>query len=188
MNMLPNHLGGHENMTHIDVGALDLLMQKYNVKSMLDIGCGPGGMVRQAHLKGLDVLGVDGDFTVSRPKMIEPFVKIHDFVTGPFIPPRQFDLCWSVEFVEHVEERFMDNFIEPMKYCKYVLITHALPNQPGWHHVNCQTYDYWVDAFTDRGFTFDAGGTIAIRAASTMNERYVRLQSLFFVNGSVRSV
>jgi hypothetical protein len=188
MNTLPVHLGGHENMTHIDVGALDLLMQRYDVKSMLDIGCGPGGMVRQAHLKGLDVLGVDGDFTVYRPKMIEPMIRIHDFVTGPFLPGRNFDLCWSVEFVEHVEECFMDNFIESMKFCKYVLMTHALPNQPGWHHVNCQTYDYWVDVMEKRGFKFDPTGTIALRAASTMNERYVRLQSLFFVNGSIRSV
>lgn len=171
-------------MTHIDVGALEFFMNKFNIKTMLDIGCGPGGMVRQAHMKGLDVLGIDGDYTVTRPKMIEPFVMIHDFVTGP--PPiadRTFDLCWSVEFVEHVEEKFIDNFIEPMKQCKHVLITHALPNQPGWHHVNCQTYDYWVKVFEDRGFKFNAETTIAVRAASTMNERYVRLQSLFFNNG-----
>ena len=63
---LPEHLGGHKNITHLDEGALDHMMRILNVKSMLDIGCGPGGMVKLAKSKGLDAYGIDGDFSVER--------------------------------------------------------------------------------------------------------------------------
>ena len=57
----PPHLGGHLNKTHIDEGALDYLIKKFEIQSMLDIGCGPGGMIGVARAKGLDAWGIDGD-------------------------------------------------------------------------------------------------------------------------------
>lgn len=49
---LPEHLGGHKNRTHLDEGSLDHCIKILQVKSMLDIGCGPGGMVEigRAHV------------------------------------------------------------------------------------------------------------------------------------------
>ena len=44
MEKLPDHLGGHLNKTHTDRGTLLYLKNKYNIKSMIDIGCGPGAM------------------------------------------------------------------------------------------------------------------------------------------------
>ena len=40
MEKLPDHLGGHLNKTHTDRGTLLYLKNKYNIKSMIDIGCG----------------------------------------------------------------------------------------------------------------------------------------------------
>jgi len=48
MKELPKHLGGHQNKTHLDVGTLEFFKSTFNIKSMLDIGCGPGGMVNLA--------------------------------------------------------------------------------------------------------------------------------------------
>lgn len=183
---LPSHLGGHENETHIDDGALSYFITNFDIRSMVDIGCGPGGMVALAKRKGLDVIGLDGDNTVERPENIHDLVTIHDFVTGPYKLDKQYDIAWTVEFVEHVEEKYMDNFIDVMKQCKYVIMTHALPGQPGHHHVNCQFASYWIKEMEKRGFIYDHFTTLAVRAASTMKERYIRQQSLFFVNnGSV---
>ena len=57
--MLEPHLGGHQNKTHLDNGALDWLIKTFDAKSFLDIGCGPGGMVELAKSKGLLVKGID---------------------------------------------------------------------------------------------------------------------------------
>lgn len=181
---LPAHLGGHEGETHIDDGALTYLINKFNIKTMLDIGCGPGGMVEHAFSKGLiHVLGVDGDDKVERSDAARQAIVIHDFTTGPYIPDRVYDLGWSVEFVEHVDKPYMQNFLETFKHCKYVAMTHALPGQPGHHHVNCMPIEYWLGAMEAIGFQIMIDETNEMRQASTMGQRYIRQQGYLFKNG-----
>jgi len=178
-NGLPMHLGGHEEETHLDEGALDYIVKTFGVKSMVDIGCGPGGMIELARSKGLEVLGVDGDFVVERN--VDDVV-IHDYQQAPYVPEKNYDLGWTVEFVEHIEEGYIRNFVATMDKCKYVIMTHAFPGQPGHHHVNCQSTEYWIHVMNAFGFTTDVEHTNAIRAASTMGQRYIREQSLFLIN------
>lgn len=180
---LPLHLGGHEGETHLDDGALIYLINTFGIKSMLDIGCGPGGMVGLAKSKGLEVLGVDGDDKVERSPEIQGLVTIHDFTTGPYLPTTTYDLGWCVEFVEHIEKKFMPNFVEAFKNCRYVMMTHALPGQPGHHHVNCMPAEYWVGVMEVSGFELLVDDTNRVREASTMRERYIRQQGYLFKNG-----
>ena len=180
---LAAHLGGHENETHLDDGALNYLVEKFDIKSVLDVGCGPGGMVELILSKGLEVLGVDGDDKVERSDKIKDYIHIHDYATGPYIPSKIYDLAWSVEFVEHVDKPFMPNFLETFKNCKYVAMTHALPGQPGHHHVNCMPAEYWFGAMEAFGFILLVDETNKMREASTMRERYIRQQGYVFKNG-----
>lgn len=180
---LPSHLGGHEGETHVDDGALSYLINKLNVKTMLDVGCGPGGMVKLAKEKNLIVTGIDGDDKVEREQDVMSNIIIHDYCAGPYIPDTVFDLAWSVEFVEHVEKKYMQNFLETFKHCKYVAMTHALPNQPGHHHVNCMPIEYWCGAMEAIGFMAMVDETNEMRKASTMRERYIRQQGYVFKNG-----
>lgn len=180
---LPAHLGGHENETHLDDGALTYLIKKLNVKSVIDVGCGPGGMVELMLSKGLDAIGVDGDDKVERSDKLKEYIFIHDYATGPYHPKTTYDLAWSVEFVEHVDKPFMPNFLETFKSCKYVAMTHALPGQPGHHHVNCMPAEYWFGAMEAFGFSLLVEETNEMRKASTMRERYIRQQGYVFKNG-----
>ena len=63
---LPNHLGGHLNKTHVDEGSLTWIINTFNIKSFLDVGCGTGGMVELSESKGIKSLGIDGDHTLKR--------------------------------------------------------------------------------------------------------------------------
>lgn len=182
MNILPNHLGGSEGETHIDEGALKFIIGATGAKSMLDVGCGPGGMVQYAHTQGLAAWGVDGDSTLERGNLP---VYIHDFTTGPVALKRTFDLCWSVEFVEHVEEKYMDNYIQAFQQCKFLMMTHAFPGQGGHHHVNEKPSAYWIDKMTEAGFIFEPQMTDTIRRASTMKQFFIRQHGLFFKNGRI---
>ena len=58
---LPVHLGGHFGVCHIDSGVLQYAINKLNITSMLDIGCGLGGMVELGMSYGLDSYGIDGE-------------------------------------------------------------------------------------------------------------------------------
>lgn len=177
---LPDHLGGHLNKTHNDRGTLLYLKKKYNINSMLDIGCGPGGMVQLAKDRGINAFGIDGDFTLEYPPELSPFILIHDFTQGPAPIDSKFDLGWSVEFLEHVEEQYQDNYMQAFAACDYVVATAAPPGYPGHHHVNCRDQEYWIEVFARYGFEFDENETKQISTQSTMMKPFMQTTGMFF--------
>jgi hypothetical protein len=68
MNKIPKHLGGHANTTHIDKGSLKWIINNFDVKSMIDIGCGPGGQLEIAKSLNIHCVGVDGDYSLEKKK------------------------------------------------------------------------------------------------------------------------
>ena len=176
------HLGGSENITNTDPGVLEYLINTFDVNSMVDIGCGPGGQIAIGKELGLRVLGVDGDYLVKKEPSVENNIVIHDFTKGELFLQEVFDLGYTVEFVEHVEEIYIKNWMRPLMACKHVLITHAYPNQEGWHHVSLHLPEYWIDVFTAFGFVVDVDGTNEARNASTMQLNFMRQQGLLFHN------
>jgi hypothetical protein len=186
MTILPSHLGGHKNRTHLDYGVLEFMIKKFNVRSFIDIGCGPGGMVNLAEEMGLKSMGIDGDFTV--PRKGNNFI-IHDYTRGPTMFDQEFDMSWSCEFVEHVEEKYISNYIKDFQRSKYVVMTYS--EKPGHHHVNLKPEKYWIDIFKDHGFNYSLEYTNKIRQVSTMNttgkfgnqvkKQFVKTNGLFFI-------
>lgn len=179
-----DHLGGHLNRTNIDEGALQWLVHRFQPKSFVDIGCGPGGMVNLALSEGLDAMGIDGD-----PTIVGDFIHKHDFTNEPYYPPRKYDIGWSVEFVEHVYEKYMTNYMPVFRMCKVAVVTYAPPGTPGHHHVNLQEEPYWIEKFKENGLTFDLALTTELRNASTMNlkkksheKRFVQKRGMVFIN------
>jgi SAM-dependent methyltransferase len=139
------------------------LAQWLPANSVLDVGCGDGQALGVFKALGCDVLGVDGIPQDS------PYIVEHDFTLGPFRPGRRFDLVWSCEFVEHVEERYVPNFLETFQSGRYVFMTHAEPGQPGHHHVNCQPREYWVKKLAAIGYEYVPLLTSAARRLAQAN-------------------
>lgn len=171
--MVAKHLGGHGNITHIDTAVLQYFLNQ-GADSFLDIGCGPGGMVKEAKQLGFNlVIGVDGDPSVC------PII-LHDYSTGPLQLDTNVDIVWSCEFVEHVEEKYLPNFMETFKSGKLVCMTFAPPGKKGHHHVNLQVEKYWIDTFEKYGFKYLPKETMDIRAISSMKREFVRDFGLVF--------
>lgn len=182
--MKPEHLGGGEMRCHDDMGSLKYMKEHYGVKSMLDIGCGRGCQVAGAIKLGMEAMGVDGDIWDAAKFWEDTPIIAHDYTQGPLILDTRFDLVWTVEFLEHVDEKYIPNYMPSIQLGKYVICTHALPGKPGHHHVNCQPQSYWVDVFRDYGFTFDEELTQTIRKESTMKKYFMRDNGLVFINES----
>lgn len=196
MNKLPKHLGGHQNKTHLDEGTLIFLKNNYKIKTMLDIGCGPGGMIELARSYGINAQGIDGDPLVERSDIVKNNITIHDYTKGPSPIDKTFDFVWSCEFVEHVYEEYLPNFMEDFAKGKYILMTFAPLGKKGHHHVNCNTQEYWIDVFDKYGFNFQPEITKSIRETiSTMGsvkndkktglpkyrKAFVREHGMFFI-------
>lgn len=153
-------------------------VESLGVRSVLDIGCGEGHASLFFREQGCAVTAVDGSVLAHRNSVVPDVHVVHDFVEAPYAPERDFDLAWCCEFVEHVEERYSENFLRAFEAAKLVMLTHAVPGQPGWHHVNCQTAEYWIERLNDHGFDYDAGLTEESRALSS--GRHYRRRGLFF--------
>jgi SAM-dependent methyltransferase len=133
-------------------------IDRFKIRSVIDVGCGSGRELQWFRSRGCEVLGIEG---LPPPGILD--IVEHDYTTGPYVPPRTFDLCWCCEFVEHIEEQYIPNFIATFKSSRYLMMTHALYWQDGHHHVNCQRPEYWIDRIRDSGFTFLARETIESR-------------------------
>lgn len=178
----PEHLGGHLNITHLDPGVI-LWLRSLGIRSMLDIGCGPGGMVELAQVHGIESHGIDGDPTLwwTNPKK-DPRFTLWDFTKGRLNPVLSWDVAWSCEFLEHVEERLIPNYMPCFQVCREVIVTFAPPGAPGHHHVNCKPEYYWLDIFAKYGFMQAEVRTKELREHSTMQRDFVRNTGLFFYN------
>jgi len=159
---VPDHLGGHNNKTWEDKGALEYLISKLDIQSMIDIGCGPGGQVKTARKLNLDAQGIDGDSTVNPDILV-------DFTKEMYEPDRTFDLGWSVEFLEHVPEQHMDNYMSIFLKCKYVVCT-ANPNH-GNYHYNLHPKQWWIEQFEKRGFEYEQEIIQGVLKNSTMKRK-----------------
>jgi len=148
------------------------LVEEYGVCSMVDVGCGEGYACGYFSSLGCEAIGIDGVDQTETWGHEASFI-VHDYTKGRLgLSKLEFevDLCWSCEFVEHVEERFVPNFLETLQCARFVLMTHAEPGQQGYHHVNCQTADYWRGVMSAIGYRWDRQLTAITRELAAENE------------------
>jgi SAM-dependent methyltransferase len=135
----------------------DCLIESLNVKSMIDVGCGEGQTMHYFQDKGVEVFGIDGCKEAIDNSLVKDKISLHDFTKGKFQLNKSYDLIWCCEFVEHVFEEFSENYLNLFSNssAKYIVMTHALPNQGGHHHVNLQKPSYWIEKISNLGYTLD---------------------------------
>ncbi len=153
----------HAGIKTADIGLLQFLVKEYQIKTLLDIGCGLGGNVQFARLSGLSSFGIDID---NENLPTDEYFHTVDYREGSSNLIGPFDIGLSVEFVEHVEEEYIDNFMQDFKKCSNVILTGAPPGWGGVGHVNEQTEEYWIKMFESNGFVYDGEKTKSVRAAS----------------------
>lgn len=138
----------------IDKGVFNYLIETFSPKTMLDVGCGEGDTMRYFAEHGIPSIGVEGleDNATNSGDMLDN-IMIHDYTKGVSLPVFT-DLVLSCEFVEHVHKKFMVNYLPQFLACKVLAFTHAVPNQMGYHHVNCEDDNYWIWLLTSLGMVY----------------------------------
>ena len=51
--------------------------------------------------------------------------------------------------LEHVDEKYMANYMEAFKQARYAIVTHGDLGQGGFNHVNNQHAQYWIEKFKE---------------------------------------
>ena len=149
-NVRPD-LGGnlHYGDTHTTNPVLwRYLVDRYALRSVLDVGCGEGHAVSFFHRLGVFAHGIEG-LKRNVDRAVVP-VALHDILSGPYYMP--VDLVWSCEVAEHILPEKVDHYLDTLANGNIVAMTHALPGQDGHHHVNCQPPEYWIERMNTRRY------------------------------------
>lgn len=179
------HLGG--NMDHGDPWShapqvWTWLIDRFGIQSIMDIGSGRGHAARWFHRQGIAAIAVDGLAHNAR-SAVHPTV-ICDVSQGHIQCP--VDLVISVEMVEHVRAEHMGNLMACLTNAPVVMITHAVPGQGGYHHVNEQPQEYWEQRFAERGYTLSADDTHVVRRLARLDDaRHLANHACVFVRPGI---
>ena len=126
--------------------------------SVIDVGCGLAQWLNVFKSYGVEkVLGVDGSHVPPDRLNIEKTefktIDLRNF-TYNFVGKR-YDLLLCLEVVEHLEEQYAYQFIKALtELSDTILFSAAVPNQTGENHFNEQYPDYWVNLFSNFGYSF----------------------------------
>lgn len=130
------------------------LLLEFDIRTVIDIGCGYGWNAEWFKRMGCKVHGIEGHPHAIANNRLEPHeIIVHDYTVGPHFTGAR-DLALLMEFVEHVEAKFEHHWLATVQPCQWVLMSHAVPGQDGYHHVNCQDSEYWISRLEMRGFEY----------------------------------
>jgi SAM-dependent methyltransferase len=135
---------------------LPFIINEFDPKSILDVGCGIGGWLSVARKLGVnDITGIDGWYVDTSKLYIPEDLFIKKDLTKAFDLKKEYDLLMCLEVAEHIDEQYADIFIASLvKHSKLILFSAAIPNQVGENHVNEQYPEYWQKKFQHHGFQY----------------------------------
>lgn len=134
------------------------MLERLTPKSIVDFGCGEGRWLMEVkkYDPNIEVLGLDGYYInrdrlqISQDEFIEVDLRKKIELT------KKYDLAISTEVAEHIEEEYVDIFLNNLtKASNCILFSAAIPGQGGRHHVNEQWQSYWVKKFENLNYKVD---------------------------------
>lgn len=161
------------------------LMVKFNVRTMFDVGCGYGHTVKWFLDQGVNAYGIDGwkeAVETARTEVVKDAGRIieHDFTRARYVHGPAWDLTWSAEFVEHVDEKYIGHYMPLFQAARYSVITHAEPMQNGHNHVCCHPSHWWAAKFAEYGLEEVPAETDILRRTDRRGACWGRRTLMFF--------
>ncbi len=134
---------------------LDLTLELFQPRSVLDVGCGTGISLDYFIGKGVNAHGVEGsELAISKARHAAQITR-HD-LNFPVDLGRQFDLVWCFEVAEHIHPKYVSAFLKTLtSHGDLILLSAARPGQGGLGHLNEQPAEYWIEQMAEFGFQFD---------------------------------
>lgn len=160
-----------------DPGLVNKLGDLLQHNSVLDVGAGVGqyGRYFKATHAAIDYTGIDGALNVE--EYTGGFVKWRD-LTLPWVVGK-FDWVISFEVAEHIPPQYEHIFVDTLHRHnrKGIILSWAVPGQPGLGHVNCRSKEYTQAVFANLSYYVDQTATKQLRAIAT----YPYLNNQMFV-------
>ncbi|MCA9798638.1 MAG: class I SAM-dependent methyltransferase [Cyanobacteria bacterium HKST-UBA04] len=133
----------------------NLMVEVFQPRSLVDIGCGEGLFLNVFHQHGINVIGCDISEAALKVSS-KDFIIFQADATKPIRFNQTFDLAMCVEIAEHIPNRCSRQLVKTLtKASDTVFFTAAPPGQGGVGHINEQPQAFWERLFQDEGFSLD---------------------------------
>jgi SAM-dependent methyltransferase len=122
------------------------------VRSVVDVGCGPGAWTTEFSRYVERAIGIDGSYAIGTTRLDREHFIASDLGSS-FNLAERFDLAVSLEVAEHLPISRAEGFVcDLVRLSDAVLFGAAVPGQPGEHHINCEWQSYWASLFASHGY------------------------------------
>jgi SAM-dependent methyltransferase len=153
------------------------VIERFCVRSVLDLGSGLGHAAEYFFRTGLRTVAIDG-LAANVQNAFYPTI-CHDLTNGPV--RTAVDLVHCQEVVEHIAEEHLGNLLQTFRCGRLILMTHAVPGQTGYHHVNERSSAYWVELIEKCGYKLMRTDTDRIRSLANQDgATYMAATGLLF--------
>lgn len=155
-----------ENTEYGEMKAGESLIKNYEIRSLVDFGCGIGGYLLGAYLGGAqDVQGyeIGGDHAKKYSDgTIIPYIHFFVDITKP-MTTKQYDIAMCIEVAEHVETKDSEQLVKNVTSASDLIIwSSAPPGQTGCGHINEQPEEFWIRLFENEGFQQDMSESLSL--------------------------
>lgn len=131
---------------------LDLTIELFQPRSVLDVGCGTGISLDYFKARGITVRGLEGSALAISNARNGSLIQQHD-LNEPIDLGETFDLVWCFEVAEHIHPRYVSALLTSLtNHGERILLSAARPGQGGLGHLNEQPPEYWIDLMEEREF------------------------------------
>ena len=135
---------------------VDILYDLFKPKSVIDVGCGTGLLLKHFQKKGSTIMGYEGKWInkdLIEENITNKVVKIIDFEHLELIKTEESEMCICLEVAEHITFKQAENFVNFITlHSKLIVFSAAIPNQGGFNHINEQWGDFWDSIFLKFGY------------------------------------
>jgi cyclopropane fatty-acyl-phospholipid synthase-like methyltransferase len=144
---------GHYN-DEVLLNELKKIINKNQINNLVDLGCGNGYYASNFKDILYNMECFDGNPYTN--EITNGLCNVLDF-SKPFDLNKTFDCVMSLEVGEHIPKQFESIFLDNVSKHSHniILLSWAIPNQPGDGHVNCQENEYIINEMGKRGFIYD---------------------------------
>ena len=137
----------------------DNIVDAFNPKTVLDVGCAWGYLVEALHERGVEAYGIDiSDYAISMTKSeLRKYFNAQSATENlPESFPKKFDLVTNIEVIEHIPEEECEKVIAQMcRYSDTIVFSSSASDIRDPTHINVQQPEYWAKRFAKKGFFVD---------------------------------
>lgn len=144
---------------------IPLLKGVFNLKSLIDVGCGTGHYLYHCIKNNIyDVFGLEGSQNAWPLLLVDKkLIKLHD-LRKPIFLNKKWDLALSIEVAEHIDKRFVNNYLNILcNHADTIVLTAAPPKQGGTAHVNERPKDWWINKFAKNNYYYNEDLTVKLK-------------------------